>query len=114
MTKVCLECATVNRFRWLPCVAHAPAVDPTNCKHESVSAVIHADALETCSATRCHGCGNYADNCETLDKCFTCQDALEYTPAEGVPALCYPCQDDLEHFLAREALYLTPQDQGKK
>lgn len=49
-----------------------------------------------------------------LDKCFTCQDPLEYAPAEDAPALCYPCQDDLDHFLAREALYLTLNSQRVK
>lgn len=63
MAKVCLEWATVNRFRWLPCQDHKPALDPATCQHETVSAVIHANALAFCAASICHSCGDYTDNC---------------------------------------------------
>lgn len=64
MTKVCLECAASNRFKWLPCQSHNPAIVASSCDHETISFLIHANAAATCEATICHGCGTITDNCE--------------------------------------------------
>jgi hypothetical protein len=54
VSKVCLDCADVNKLRWLPCPSHSPNVEATECDHSWNSLIfIHNGACRAC-----HRCGH--------------------------------------------------------
>ena len=52
--KVCLDCASVSKLRWLPCPSHSPSVKTEECNHSWNSLIF----VHNGTARACHWCGH--------------------------------------------------------